>query len=90
MSRTGRFRTVAARVGIVAAVVGALGLSVTGPALASTGNFGQNVYMCASMMLPYDLNPGGSITMTMPDGTVMHFRTFGAMVTYMRSQPMCS
>jgi hypothetical protein len=46
--------------------------------------------MCASMMLPYDLSPDGSITMTMPDGTVMCFRTFGAMVTYMQSQQMCS
>ena len=78
-----------ARLGVVAAIVG-LGVGVTGPALADTGNFGQKVYMCAHMMLPYDLSPGGSITMTMPDGTSMYFRTFGAMVTYMQSQPMCS
>ncbi len=38
---------------------------------------------------PYDLSPNGSITMTMPDGTLMYFPTFGAMVTYMQSQPMC-
>ena len=46
--------------------------------------------MCAPMMLPYDLGPDGSITMTMPDGTSMNFPTFGAMVTFMRSNPMCS
>jgi hypothetical protein len=46
--------------------------------------------MCAHMMLPYDLNSDGSISMTMPDGTSMSFRTFGAMVTYMRSHQMCS
>jgi hypothetical protein len=59
-------------------------------ALADTDNFGQKVYGCAHMMLPYDLNRGGSITMTMPDGTVMYFRTFGGMVTYMQSNAMCS
>ncbi len=90
MSRAGRFRTLAAHFGIVAAVAGALALGTTGPALASTTNFGQDVYQCAHMMLPYDLNPGGSITMTMPDGTTMYFSSFGAMVTYMRSQSMCS
>ncbi len=79
-----------ARLGGVVAIVASLGLSVTGPALASTGNFGQKVYMCANMMLPYDLSSDGSITMTMPDGTSMYFPTFGAMVTYMQSQPMCS
>ncbi len=79
------------RLGAVVAVAGILGLSVTGPALADPGNFGQNVRMCANMMLPYDLNPDGSITMTMPGATSpMHFRTFGAMVTYMQSEPMCS
>jgi len=46
--------------------------------------------MCASMMLPDDLNADGSITMTIPDGTLMSFRTFGAMVTFMRSHQMCS
>ena len=46
--------------------------------------------MCAHMMLPYDLNADGSITMTMPDGAVMYFPTFGAMVAFMRSSPMCS
>ena len=90
MSRIGRFRTLAAHLGIIAAVVGTLGLGAAGPALASTSNFGQNVYHCANMMLPYDLNPDGSITMTMPDGTTMHFSSFGAMVSHMRSQPMCS
>lgn len=78
-----------ARLGVVAATVG-LGVGVTGPALADAGSFGQKVYMCAHMMLPYDLSPGGSITMTMPDGASMYFRTFGAMVTYMQLQPMCS
>ena len=79
-----------ARLSVVAAIVASLALGATVPALASTSNFGQKVYMCASMMLPYDLSSDGSITMTMPDGTVMYFRTFGAMVTYMQSQPMCS
>ena len=74
----------------VVAAAGALSVGTAGPALADTGNFGQKVYMCASMMLPYDLNSDGSITMTMPDGTSMYFRTFGAMVTYMRSHQMCS
>jgi hypothetical protein len=27
--------------------------------------------------------------MTMPDGTAMSCRTFGAMVTHMQSNPMC-
>jgi hypothetical protein len=64
---------------------------MAGPVGAGTSNFGQKVYMCANMMLPYDLNPDGSITMTMPGATSpMYFRTFGAMVTYMQSQPMCS
>ncbi len=78
-----------ARSGAVAAIVGIAGLAMTGPAVADTGNFGQQVYTCADMMLPYDLNADGSITMTM-DGTPMYFRTFGAMVTFMRSNPMCS
>ena len=60
------------------------------PALADISNFGQQVRMCTSMMLPNDLNADGSITMTMPDGTLMSFRTFGAMVTFMRSHQMCS
>jgi hypothetical protein len=47
--------------------------------------------MCANMMLPYDLSSDGGITMTMPGATSpMYFRTFGATVTYMQSQPMCS
>lgn len=81
-----------ARSGAVVAIAGIFGWGVTGPALADTGDFGQNVYMCANMMLPYDLSSDGSITMTMPGGTSpMYFRTFGAMVTYMQSQqPMCS
>ncbi len=89
MSGTGRFRTLAAHFAIVAAVVGALALGAAGPALTSTTNFGQDVYNCAHMMLPYDLNPGGSITMTMPDGMTMDFSSFGAMVTFMRSHSMC-
>jgi hypothetical protein len=79
-----------ARLGAVAAIVGIVGLAVTGPALADTGNFGQQVRMCAHMMLPYNLNSDGSISMTMPDATSMSFRTFGAMVAYMRSHQMCS
>jgi hypothetical protein len=91
MSKIARFGTVAAMFGAIVAVVGTAGLGAAGPALAGTSNFGQNVYMCASMMLPYDLNSNGSITMTMPGATSpMYFRTFGDMVTYMRSQPMCS
>jgi hypothetical protein len=67
-----------------------IGLGVAVPAAhASTSNFGQNVYQCANVMLPYYLNNDGSISMTMPDGTPMYFRTFGAMVTFMRAQPMC-
>jgi hypothetical protein len=65
-------------------------LGVAGPALAGTSNFGQQVYMCANMMLPYDLSSDGGIAMTMPDGTSMYFRTFGAMVTCTQSQPMCA
>ena len=74
-----------ARLGVVAAIRirGSLGLGVTGPSLAGTSNFGQKVSICANMMPPYDLSWDGSITMTMPDGAVMYFRTFSAMVTYM-------
>ena len=79
-----------ARSGIVAAIVGIAGLGLSAPALADTGNFGQQVVMCAHMMLPYDLSPDGSITMTMPGGTTMTFPSFGAMVAFMRSNPMCS
>lgn len=74
----------------LAAITAVIGLVVAAPAAsASTNNFGQRVYQCASVMLPYYLNPDGSISMTMPDGTAMYFRTFGLMVTYMKSQPMC-
>ena len=83
MSWIGRVSTVVVAVGIV-------GAGVAGPALADTGDFGQQVRTCASMMLPKALNPDGSITMTMPDGTSMDFGTFGAMVTYMQSYQMCS
>lgn len=79
-----------ARLGVIAAIAGSIGWGVTAPASASTGTLGQRVYQCAQVMLPYYISPGGSITMTMPDGTVMQFATFGAMVTYMQSQPMCS
>lgn len=79
-----------ARAGAVVVVVGILGAGVAAPAFADTGDVGQQVRTCASMMLPDDLNPDGSITMIMPDGTSMTFGTFGAMVTYMRSHPMCS
>ena len=79
-----------ARLSSLAVVTAAIGLGVAAPAAnASTSNFGQRVYQCASVMLPYYLNPDGSISMTMPDGTAMYFRTFGAMVTYMKGQPMC-
>ena len=53
------------------------------------GPFGQQVVVCAHMMLPYDLSAGGSITTAVPGGTIMYFRTFGAMVTFMQSSPMC-
>lgn len=82
-----------ARSSAVAAIAGILSLGAAGSALASTGpaNFGQRVSACAHAMLPSDLGPHGSISMTMPDATsAMNFSTFGAMVTYMRSQPMCS
>ncbi len=75
-----------ARLGIVVAVAGTLGLGVSAPALAGTDNFGQMVYLCAGQMLPYDIASNGSILMTMPDGTVMYFQNFGAMVTYMQNQ----
>jgi hypothetical protein len=78
-----------ARSGVVAAIVGIAGLGLSAPALADTGNFGQQVVMCAHMMLPNDLNPDGSITMTM-QGTTMTFPSFGAMVTFMRTHSMCS
>lgn len=79
------------RASVVAVIAAIAGLGATGPAVADTSNFGQNVVTCANMMLPYDLNSDGSITMTMPGATSpMYFRTFGAMVTYMQSQPMCS
>lgn len=74
----------------VAAAAGIAGLAMTGPAMADADDFGQQVVVCAHMMLPYDLSADGSITMAMPDGTTMYFRTFGAMVTFMRSSPMCS
>ena len=75
-----------------AVIVGAaiLGLAATGPAFADTASLGRRVVVCAHMMLPYDLGPDGSISMTMPDGTPMSFPTFGMMVTYMQSHPMCS
>jgi hypothetical protein len=79
-----------ARAGTVVVVVGMLGVGLAGPALADTGDLGQQVRMCASMMLPNDLNADGSITMRMPDGTSMTFPTFGAMVTFMQSHQMCS
>lgn len=79
--------------GAVLAIGAVIGLGVTQQAVAVAGttNFGQQVYTCAHMMLPYDLSADGSISMTMPGATTpMYFRTFGAMVTYMQSQPMCS
>ncbi|HEX7996430.1 MAG TPA: hypothetical protein VF506_21130 [Streptosporangiaceae bacterium] len=79
-----------ARLGAIFAVAGAIGLGVAAPAAQATpANFGQRVYQCASVMLPYYLNADGSISMTMPDGTPMYFRTFGAMVNYMSAVPMC-
>ena len=41
------------------------------------------------MMLPYDIDSRGAITMTMPDGSTMHWRNFGEMVTQMRADEMC-
>ncbi len=77
-----------ARLGAVAVIAGTLGLGVSAPAQADTNNFGQMVYVCAHMMLPYYIAADGTIVMTMPNGTVCYFRDFGAMVTYMQSQ-MC-
>lgn len=81
-----------ARSGAVAAVAGILSLGAAGSAAAGTapGGFGQQVSACAAAMLPGDLGPHGSISMTMPSGQTMQFPSFGAMVTYMRSQQMCS
>lgn len=76
-------------IGLVVATVLLVGGLTTAPADASTDNFGQGVYNCAGMMLPYYIDSHGSITMSMPDGTTMHWHTFGAMVTYMRTQQMC-
>lgn len=90
MSKNAHGGRLPTRLGLVAAtalVVG--GLSAIPPASAGTNNFGQGVYNCAGVMLPYSIDSHGSITMTMPDGTTMHWRSFGAMVTYMRNQPMC-
>ena len=39
-----------ARLGVIAAIGGSLGLGVTGPALAGTSNFGPKVYTCPHMM----------------------------------------
>lgn len=75
---------------VAAAVLFVGGLAATSPASASTNNFGQGVYNCARDMLPYSIDSRGSITMLMPDGTTMHWRSFGAMVTYMRTQQMCT
>lgn len=78
------------RLGLGAATVLIVGgLATSAPAHASTDNLGQGVYNCAGMMLPYYIDSHGSITMPMPDGTTMHWRNFGAMVTYMRTQQMC-
>ena len=78
------------RMSLLAATVLVLGgLATTAPAHAGTDNFGQSVYSCAGMMLPYSIDSQGSITTLMPDGTTMHWRSFGAMVTYMRTQQMC-
>ena len=74
----------------VIVIAGILGLGTTGPAFADSASLGRQVVMCAHMMLPYDIGPDGSISMTMADGTPMFFPTFGAMVTYMQSHSMCS
>ena len=76
-----------ARVAVVLAALGIVGGAST-PAAAQTSNFGQQVKMCANMMLP-PAGPDGQITMTM-NGTTMTFRNFGAMVTYMQDHSMCS
>lgn len=90
MSKSERYLNLATRVGlVVATAVGVVGLNATMPASASTDNFGQGVYACAGVMLPYHIDSQGSITMTMPDGSTMHWRTFGEMVTYMRNNTMC-
>lgn len=80
----------AARAGLVAAAaLTVVGLGATAPAHADTSNFGQAVRTCAHMMLPQDLGPRGSISMTMPDGSTMAWRNFGQMVTFMRTHEMC-
>ena len=90
MSRSSRHLSGPTRMGLLAATAVALvGLSVAAPANASTDNFGQAVYDCASVMLPYTISSRGSITMTMPDGSVMYWRTFGDMVSSMRTHDMC-
>lgn len=90
MSTNHRGNRTAARAGLVAAAALTLvGLGANAPASADTGSFGQAVRTCASMMLPGDLGPRGSISMTMPDGSTMAWRNFGQMVTSMRTQQMC-
>lgn len=76
-----------ARLAAVLATLGTLALAAT-PAAADTNNFGQQVKMCATMMVP-PAGPDGQITMTM-NGTTMTFANFGAMVTYMQDHSMCS
>lgn len=90
MSRSSRHFSGPTRMGLLTAMaVAVVGLSVAAPANASTDNFGQAVYGCAGVMLPYTISSRGSITMTMPDGSVMYWRTFGDMVNSMRTHDMC-
>jgi hypothetical protein len=77
----------------VMSIVIALAVGGMGTAAAAGGNpdnFGHAVYMCADMMLPYDIDSRGAITMIMPDGSTMHWRNFGEMVIHMRTHQMCS
>ena len=90
MPRSSRRLSGPTRMGLLSAVaVAVVGLSVAAPANANTDNFGRAVYDCAGVMLPYAISSRGSITMTMPDGSVMYWRTFGDMVRSMRTHDMC-
>ena len=84
-----RRRLPAVVLAVAGLTVAGVGVGVSSPASAGTDNFGQAVYRCAREMLPYTLDAGGGITMTMPDGSTMHWRSFGEMVTSMRSLDMC-
>jgi hypothetical protein len=73
----------------LAMVVAAVGAAVAGPtgsasAAADSAATGQHVAMCARDHLGKRANPP-AVTCTMPDGSTMTFRNFGAMVQHMRA-----